>query len=150
MRNGHAGRLVFQPSCANGSARGILFSDPFRRDLIPQMSKTLSTIITNRVKGLGYKRYKLVAVVTVGQLADQGIRVVRVCPWNYGPSLDFLPSLLPCAWFDAPREVAVSWIRIGTPLLRALIRIHRYLRWHLCTASTMTRHKGQSRNCPIS
>lgn len=43
-----------------------------------QMAKTLSTIITNRVKALDFPRYKIVSLVTVGQLDDQGIRVVRL------------------------------------------------------------------------
>jgi len=44
-----------------------------------QMAKTLSTIITNRVKALDFKRYKIVTTVTVGQIADQGIRVASRC-----------------------------------------------------------------------
>eukprot|EP00729_Bicosta_minor_P004120 gene4120-14860_t len=44
-----------------------------------QMAKTLSTIITNRVKALKYERYKIVTTVTVGQIADQGVRVASRC-----------------------------------------------------------------------
>jgi hypothetical protein len=44
-----------------------------------QMAKTLSTIITNRVKALNYERYKIVTTVTVGQIADQGVRVASRC-----------------------------------------------------------------------
>jgi hypothetical protein len=41
------------------------------------MAKTLSTIITNRVRALNFDRYKIVTLVTVGQAADQGVQVVR-------------------------------------------------------------------------
>jgi len=44
-----------------------------------QMSKTLSTIINNRVKALNYARYKIVTVVTIGQVAEQGVHVVSRC-----------------------------------------------------------------------
>jgi len=44
-----------------------------------QMAKTLSTIITNRVKALKYDRYKIVTIVSVGQIADQGVRVCSRC-----------------------------------------------------------------------
>lgn len=44
-----------------------------------QMTKTLSTIITKRVKELGFDRYKIVAVVTVGELANHGVRIASRC-----------------------------------------------------------------------
>ncbi|EGD72396.1 hypothetical protein PTSG_00416 [Salpingoeca rosetta] len=44
-----------------------------------QMSKTLSTIITNRVKALEYTRYKIVTVVALGEAADQGVTVASRC-----------------------------------------------------------------------
>jgi len=44
-----------------------------------QMAKTLSTIITNLVKALKFERYKIVTIVTVGQIADQGVRVASRC-----------------------------------------------------------------------
>lgn len=44
-----------------------------------QMTKTLSTIITNRVKALKYERYKIVTIVTVGEIANQGVRVASRC-----------------------------------------------------------------------
>jgi len=44
-----------------------------------QMTKTLSTIITKRVTELGFDRYKIVAVVTVGELANHGVRIASRC-----------------------------------------------------------------------
>jgi len=43
------------------------------------MTKTLSTIITNRVKALGYDRYKIVTIVTVGEIANHGVRIASRC-----------------------------------------------------------------------
>eukprot|EP00729_Bicosta_minor_P016017 gene16017-13154_t len=44
-----------------------------------QMAKTLSTIITHRVKYLRYERYKIVTHVTIGEVAGQGVRVASRC-----------------------------------------------------------------------
>eukprot|EP00056_Hartaetosiga_gracilis_P000905 m.41273 g.41273 ORF g.41273 m.41273 type:complete len:161 (-) comp10410_c0_seq2:814-1296(-) len=44
-----------------------------------QMAKTLSTIITNRVKGMKYDRYKIVTLVSIGQKAEQGVTVASRC-----------------------------------------------------------------------
>ena len=44
-----------------------------------QMAKTLSTLITNRVKALDFPRYKIVCLVTIGELKDQGLRVASRC-----------------------------------------------------------------------
>eukprot|EP00043_Microstomoeca_roanoka_P025205 m.7942 g.7942 ORF g.7942 m.7942 type:complete len:165 (+) comp5342_c0_seq1:102-596(+) len=44
-----------------------------------QMAKTLSTIITNRVKALDYKRYKIVTVVSLGEVAEQGVVMGSRC-----------------------------------------------------------------------
>eukprot|EP00053_Salpingoeca_punica_P014576 m.132804 g.132804 ORF g.132804 m.132804 type:complete len:179 (+) comp16495_c1_seq1:2100-2636(+) len=44
-----------------------------------QMTKTLCTLITNRVKELGYNRYKIVTYVSLCQRAEQGMRVASRC-----------------------------------------------------------------------
>jgi hypothetical protein len=44
-----------------------------------QMAKTLSTIITSRVKSLKFDRYKIVTIVTLGQVADQGVQIASRC-----------------------------------------------------------------------
>ena len=47
-----------------------------------QMVKTLTEIIKGRVKDLNYERYKIVCMVTIGQLKDQGVRVGSRCCWD--------------------------------------------------------------------
>ena len=46
------------------------------------ISKVMSEEIKDQVKGLGYERYKLVCVVTVGEKRDQGLRVSSQCSWD--------------------------------------------------------------------
>ena len=44
-----------------------------------QMVKTLSHLINKKVKELNFERYKIVTTVTIGQIADQGVRVASRC-----------------------------------------------------------------------
>lgn len=67
-----------------------------------QMTKTLSTIITNRVKALGYDRYKIITIVTVGEIANQGVRIASRCLMdqetdNYASGFYKNSSLFGCA-----------------------------------------------------
>lgn len=43
---------------------------------------TLSEIIKSRVKDLCYQNYKLVCVVSIGELKDQGFRMGSRCCWD--------------------------------------------------------------------
>ena len=47
-----------------------------------QFVKTLCEIIKGRVKELKYERYKIVVMVTIGQLNDQGVRMGSRCCWD--------------------------------------------------------------------
>lgn len=47
-----------------------------------QMAKTLAEIIKNRVKELNYERYKIACIVTIGQLAEQGLVMASRCCWD--------------------------------------------------------------------
>ena len=47
-----------------------------------QLVKTLTEIIKGRVKDLDYKRYKIVCLVTIGQLNEQGLRMGSRCCWD--------------------------------------------------------------------
>lgn len=47
-----------------------------------QLVKTLTEIIKNRVKELNYKRYKIICLVTIGQLNEQGFRMGSRCCWD--------------------------------------------------------------------
>lgn len=53
--------------------------DPARAS---QLGKELSDMIKERVRTMGYPRYKLVVQVTVGQKAGQCLRVASRCLWD--------------------------------------------------------------------
>ncbi|GIL44490.1 hypothetical protein Vafri_1943 [Volvox africanus] len=47
-----------------------------------QISKQLSDDLREKVKALGYDRYKLVIQVTVGQKQGQAMRIISRCLWD--------------------------------------------------------------------
>ena len=47
-----------------------------------QLVKTLTEIIKGKVKDLVYERYKVVCLVTIGQLREQGFRMGSRCAWD--------------------------------------------------------------------
>lgn len=47
-----------------------------------QMVLTVSEIIKNRVKKLNYQSYKIVCLVTIGELNDQGFTMGSRCSWR--------------------------------------------------------------------
>ena len=47
-----------------------------------QLVKTLTEIIKGRVKDLDYKRYKIMCMVSIGQLNEQGFRMGSRCCWD--------------------------------------------------------------------
>lgn len=47
-----------------------------------QIAKQLADDLRERIKGLGYDRYKLVIQVTLGQKIGQAMRIVSRCLWD--------------------------------------------------------------------
>lgn len=47
-----------------------------------QTAKELSDQVKDRVKELGYARYKLLVQVTIGEKKGQGIRLASRCMWD--------------------------------------------------------------------
>ena len=46
-----------------------------------QVAKELSDVVKEKVKGLGFDRYKLIVQVTVGQKVGQAMRIASRCLW---------------------------------------------------------------------
>jgi hypothetical protein len=51
-------------------------------DKAGEWSKTLSDTIKDKLKGLGYDRYKFVVQVVIGERREQGIRSGTRCFWD--------------------------------------------------------------------
>jgi hypothetical protein len=49
-----------------------------------EWSKTLSDSIKNKLKGLGYDRYKFIVQVVIGERREQGVRSGTRCFWDSG------------------------------------------------------------------
>ena len=48
---------------------------------LKQVAKELSDVVKEKVKDLGYDRYKLIVQVTVGQKVGQAMRIASRCLW---------------------------------------------------------------------
>lgn len=59
-----------------------LKEEPYDPKACKQMVLTLSEIIKSRVKDMNYQSYKLVCVVSIGELKDQGFRMGSRCCWD--------------------------------------------------------------------
>ena len=59
-----------------------LKDEAYEPNACKQWVLTLSEIIKSRVKELEYERYKIVCVVTIGKLKDQGLRMASRCCWD--------------------------------------------------------------------
>ncbi len=59
-----------------------LAAETYDPELCKQISKTLSEVVKARVKDLDLPRYKLICIVHIGQLKDQGLRMGSRCLWD--------------------------------------------------------------------
>ncbi|XP_071773831.1 dynein light chain Tctex-type 5 [Centroberyx gerrardi] len=59
-----------------------LQEEKYDAELCRQMTKTISEVIKARVKDLMVPRYKIIVLVTIGQLCDQNMRISSRCLWD--------------------------------------------------------------------
>lgn len=76
----------FPETQVSGILRDVLESylkeERYEPELCRQMTKTLSEVVKARVKELQIPRYKVIALITIGQIKDQGARVGSRCLWD--------------------------------------------------------------------
>jgi hypothetical protein len=68
----------------NETLERYLEGETYNPTLCSQMTQQLSESIRNKVKEIGFPRYKLVCKVIIGQKAQQGIEMASRCLWNDG------------------------------------------------------------------
>ncbi|XP_062337229.1 dynein light chain Tctex-type 5 [Osmerus eperlanus] len=59
-----------------------LQEEKYEADLCRQMTKTISEVIKGRVKELMVPRYKIIVLISIGQLGDQNVRMGSRCLWD--------------------------------------------------------------------
>lgn len=59
-----------------------LQEETYEAELCRQMTKTISEVIKGRVKELMVPRYKIIVLISIGQLSDQNMRVGSRCLWD--------------------------------------------------------------------
>ncbi|EDV23101.1 Tctex1 domain-containing protein 1-B [Trichoplax sp. H2] len=67
-----------------------LQNESYDSEVCREMTKTVSEVIRSRVKDLNLRRYKLVSLVYIGQLTNQGVKLGSRCLWD--PSNDNFSS----------------------------------------------------------
>lgn len=67
-----------------------LKTESYDRNASKQLCATLSEMIKNKVKELNVPRYRIVCIVSIGQLRDQGFRMGSQCVWD--PKYDTFAS----------------------------------------------------------
>ena len=59
-----------------------LKTETYNQNASKQLCKTLSEMIKSKVKELKVPRYRIVCIVSIGQLRDQGFRMGSQCVWD--------------------------------------------------------------------
>lgn len=59
-----------------------LEEEKYEAELCRQMTKTISEVVKAQVKDLMIPRYKIIVVISIGQLTGQDMRVVSRCLWD--------------------------------------------------------------------
>ncbi|XP_077981124.1 dynein light chain Tctex-type 5-B-like [Glandiceps talaboti] len=59
-----------------------LAEEKYEPELCRQMTKTISEVVKARVKDLLVKRYKVIVLIHIGQLKDQGMKMGSRCLWD--------------------------------------------------------------------
>ena len=54
----------------------------YNPEVAKELSSELSTVIKDRVKQMGFPRYKIVCQILIGEKDDQGLEVATRCLWN--------------------------------------------------------------------
>eukprot|EP00275_Glaucocystis_incrassata_P001285 EC122443.1.p1 GENE.EC122443.1~~EC122443.1.p1 ORF type:complete len:130 (+),score=3.91 EC122443.1:150-539(+) len=76
----------FQPSkvrrCVQDVLSKKLNSISYDSRTASDLSRQLSDDIREKVKGLGFKRYKIVVHISLGEIRGQGVKVASRCLWD--------------------------------------------------------------------
>ncbi|XP_062849850.1 dynein light chain Tctex-type 5 [Trichomycterus rosablanca] len=59
-----------------------LQEEKYEAELCRQMTKTISEVVKARVKDMMIPRYKIIVMITIGQLAEQNMRMGSRCLWD--------------------------------------------------------------------
>ncbi|EGV96385.1 Tctex1 domain-containing protein 2 [Cricetulus griseus] len=79
-------RAMFRPSvvkdCIHAVLKEELASAEYSPDEMPHLTKHLSETIKDKLKELGYDRYKMVVQVVIGEQRGEGVFMAARCFWD--------------------------------------------------------------------
>ncbi|XP_057696018.1 dynein light chain Tctex-type protein 2B isoform X2 [Corythoichthys intestinalis] len=87
--------------CIRETVKAMLSEAEYDPDEVSELTSTLADRVKNKVKKLGFDRYKLVVQVTIGEQRGQGVKMSSRCLWdadtdNYAEDV-FMNESLFCA-----------------------------------------------------
>ncbi|KAK7808712.1 hypothetical protein U0070_011787 [Myodes glareolus] len=79
-------RAMFRPSVVKDCIHAVLKEElavaEYLPDEMPHLTKRLSEIIKDKLKELGYDRYKMVVQVVIGEQRGEGVFMAARCFWD--------------------------------------------------------------------
>ncbi|XP_077440312.1 dynein light chain Tctex-type protein 2B [Vanacampus margaritifer] len=87
--------------CIRETVKARLLEAQYDPDEVAEITRTLADSVKNKVKKLGFDRYKFVVQVTIGEQRGQGVKMSSRCLWdadtdNYAEDV-FMNESLFCA-----------------------------------------------------
>ncbi|XP_057696017.1 dynein light chain Tctex-type protein 2B isoform X1 [Corythoichthys intestinalis] len=68
--------------CIRETVKAMLSEAEYDPDEVSELTSTLADRVKNKVKKLGFDRYKLVVQVTIGEQRGQGVKMSSRCLWD--------------------------------------------------------------------
>ncbi|KAM9796549.1 tctex1 domain-containing protein 2 [Syngnathus acus] len=97
----HKFKSAVVKECIRETVKARLFEVQFDPDEVAELTRSVADCVKDKVKNLGFDRYKLVVQVTIGEQRGQGVKMSSRCLWdadtdNYAEDI-FMNESLFCA-----------------------------------------------------
>ncbi|XP_030071956.1 dynein light chain Tctex-type protein 2B [Microcaecilia unicolor] len=69
-------------TCIQKVLKETLLNKEYIPEEVPQLTKSLSETIKNKLKEIGFDRYKIVVQVVIGEQRGEGVKMAARCFWD--------------------------------------------------------------------
>ncbi|XP_063057829.1 dynein light chain Tctex-type protein 2B [Engraulis encrasicolus] len=78
----HKFKAAVAKECIREVLRNHLMGVQYDPENVPTLSKLLADTIKDKLKGVGFERYKLVVQVALGEQRGEGVKMAARCFWD--------------------------------------------------------------------
>ncbi|XP_029472542.1 tctex1 domain-containing protein 2 [Rhinatrema bivittatum] len=78
----HKFRTATVKGCIQKVLKEELTNIEYIPEEVPQLTRSLSEIIKNKLKEIGFDRYKIVVQVVIGEQRGEGVKMAARCFWD--------------------------------------------------------------------